>query len=159
MRRCRLLAAACLGLWLGGAPPAKADGTSVSVRSLPVPSETILPGEIITVDRLTERKFQTTAQSVAGIATSRDEVVGRETRRRLLAGKPIMLAGLGVPVLVRRGTSAVAFYREEGFSISTPVIALSDGSEGDMIDARATETGAVIKVQVLAGGELVVLGE
>ena len=36
---------------------------------------------------------------------------------------------------------------------------LIDAGEGDVIDARATETGAVIKVQVLAGGELAVLGE
>ena len=60
---------------------------------------------------------------------------------------------------MKRGAAALAFYREDGFSISTPVIALSDGVEGDVIDARATETGAVIKVQVLAGGELAVLGE
>ena len=136
---------------------AQADGTTI--RALPVPSETIYPGEVITTDRLSERQFQTTAQSVMGIATDRDEVVGKQARRRLVAGMPIALGGTGVPLTVKRGATAVAFYREEGFSISTPVIALSDGAEGDVIDARATETGAIIKVQVMTDGELVVLGE
>ena len=157
MKGSRLLAAACVCLHLAGSPSAGADGTTI--RSLPVPTDTIYPGEVITADRLTERQFQTTAQSATGVATSSDEVIGRETRRRLLPGKPITLGGLGVPLAVKRGMPAIAFYREEGFSISTPVIALSDGVEGDVIDVRATETGAVIKVQVLADGELAVLGE
>lgn len=136
-----------------------AAAESPAIRALPVPRETIYPGEVVTAQRLTDRQFQTTSQSLAGIATSSAEIIGRQTRRRLAAGQPVPLGGLIVPLAIRRGMPGVASYREEGFSISTPVIALSDGAEGDVIDARATETGAVIKVQILAGGELAVLGE
>ena len=87
------------------------------------------------------------------------EIIGKETRLRLVAGMPIALAGLGIPFAVRRGASAVASYREDGFSISTRVIALSDGSEGETIEARATETGAIIKVEILPGGELAVVDQ
>lgn len=131
----------------------------MSIRSLPVPVDTILPGEIITADRLTERQFKTTPRSLAGVATRVTEVVGRETRRRLLAGTPISLAGLSEPFAVKRGTVSSAVYREDGFSISTQVIVLADGVEGEVIDARATDTGAIIKVEVLPGGELQVAGE
>lgn len=130
-----------------------------SIRALPVPRETIYPGEVVTLQRLTDRQFMTTPQSLVGVATSVGEVVGKETRRRLPAGRPISLAGLGAHLAIKRGTPAVASFRDEGFSISTQVIALADGAEGDIIDARAVETGAIIKVQVLQGGELVVLGE
>ncbi len=147
---------ACLVLLLTGGV-ARADGSTI--RGLPVPSETIFPGDVITDDKLTERQFQTTTQSVMGFATEREQIIGKEAHRRYIAGMPIALSGLGTPLAVKRGAAALAFYREDGFSISTPVIALSDGVEGDVIDARATETGAVIKVQVLAGGELAVLGE
>lgn len=139
-------------------------GTSVeaagtAVRSLPVPRETLFPGDVITADRLVERQFQTTAQSVRGFATDSSEILGKETRRRLVAGMPIALGGLGTPMVVRRGAAGTAVFQDDGFSISTSVVALSDGASGDVIDARSVETGAVIKVQVLPGGELAVVGE
>ena len=136
-----------------------AEAEGGTIRALPVPTEPIFPGEVITDDKLTERQFQTTAQSVAGFAIEREQIIGKEAHRRFIAGMPIALGGLGTPLAVKRGAAALAFYREDGLSISTPVIALADGAEGDVIDARATETGAVIKVRVLAGGELAVLGE
>ncbi|MCA3554237.1 flagellar basal body P-ring formation chaperone FlgA [Aestuariivirga sp.] len=153
----RLLAKGLAICAVAGSACAAGDGTTV--RALPVPRETMFPGDVITADRLTDRQFQTTEQSVRGIATSSSEVIGKETRRRLVAGMPIALGGLGTPLAIRRGAAAVAVYRDEGFSISTSVIALSDGAEGDVIDARALETGAVIKVQVLPDGALAVLGE
>jgi len=130
-----------------------------SIRTLPVPIDTILPGEVISADRLTERQFKTTPRSLAGVATRSLEVVGRETRRRLLAGLPISLAGLGTPYAVKRGAVSFAIYRGDGFSISTEIILLSDGVEGEIISARSTDTGAIIKVEVLPGGELQVAGE
>lgn len=138
---------------------AMADAAGTSIRSLPVPAVTIYPGEVVTPERLTERQFRTTSHSLTGIAVDKGDVIGKAARLRLVAGKPIALGGLGTPLAVKRGASAVASYREEGFSISTRVVALSDGSEGDVIDARATETGALIKVEILPGGELTVVGE
>jgi flagella basal body P-ring formation protein FlgA len=130
-----------------------------SVRSLPVPAATIYPGEVIDADDLTSRRFQTTPQSLSGIATDEEQVIGKETRRRLIAGRPISLAALTKPVTIRRGAPGIAFYREDGFSISTPVIALEDGSSGDIIDVRATANGSVIQVEVKSNGELAVLAE
>ena len=114
-------------------PRAVSDETG-SVRSLPVPTATIYPGEVIEADHLTSRRFQTTPQSLSGVATEEEQIIGKETRRRLIAGRPISLAALAKPVTIRRGAPGVAFYREDGFSISTPVIALEDGSSGDIID-------------------------
>lgn len=146
-------------LKLSAADQALASGEVVIVRNLPVPRETLLPGDVITPEQLTERQFQTTDRSVRGVATSAEEILGKETRRRLVAGMPIALGGLGTPLAVRRGAGAIAYYREDGFSISTSVIALADGVEGDVIDVRAVETGATLKAQVLPGGELAVVGE
>lgn len=157
MQRSSAIVFTAFSVLMGTAVAVMAEGTTV--RFLPVPADTIMPGELITVDRLTERQFRTTPRSVAGIAKRPVEVVGREARRRLLAGSPIQLAGLSAPLAVKRGAMAPAIYREDDFSISTQVVALSDGVEGDVIDARAVETGAVIKVEVLPGGDLQVAGE
>ncbi len=138
---------------------AEAVAQDFGIRDLPVPVETILPGETITADRLSTRQFRTTPQSLSGIATSNSEVIGRETRRRLVAGMPIAVGGLVTPTAIKRGSTSTATYREDGFSISTEVVALSDGGEGDIISARALETGSIIKVEVLAGGELRISSE
>ncbi|MFM8748046.1 MAG: flagellar basal body P-ring formation chaperone FlgA [Aestuariivirga sp.] len=148
---------ACVPACLAG--PSDALAETGSIRSLPVPTVTIYPGQVIEADHLTSRRFQTTPQSLSGIAVDGEQILGKETRRRLIAGRPISLAALTKPAAIKRGESGVAFYREDGFSISTPVIALEDGASGDVIDVRATANGSVIQVEVKSNGELAVLAE
>jgi len=148
----------CAVLLLAIAGCGSAAAGEKSIRSLPVPVETIYPGQAITADQLTARRFQTTAQSINGIALEESQIIGKETRRRLVAGQPVSLASLTAPLAIRRGATVVASYTEDGFSISTPVMALRDGSAGEVIEARATATGAIVKVQVEANGALSVVG-
>lgn len=135
------------------------SASEAAITTLPVPASTIFPGQVIAADQLTARDFQTSPRSLRGIATRADEIVGRAAQRRLPAGMPVLLTGLGEPLAIKRGSAAMAVYQEDGFSISATVIALADGGIGDVIDARTTETGAVIRVEVLADGRLLVLGE
>lgn len=128
-----------------------------SIRALPVPATTINPGEVIAPEQLVMRQFRTTPDSIIGVITEAADAIGKQARSRLSAGKPIVVAKLGAPVLIRRGQRITAHYRESGFSISTSVIALSDGVEGSIIDARGVDTGTLIKVEVLEGGELSVI--
>lgn len=130
-----------------------------SIRSLPVPVQTIYPGQAIRASQLMARKFQTTATSLNGIATDAREITGKEARRRLSAGQPIPLSVLQAPLSVRRGATSLASYDDDGLSISTPVTILQDGATGDVIDARNMSTGAVIKVVVLADGSVKVAAE
>jgi flagella basal body P-ring formation protein FlgA len=132
---------------------------AANIRSLPVPVATIYPGQAITASQLTKRRFQTTASSLNGIATDAREIIGKEVRRRLPAGKPIPVSVLQVPLAVKRGATAVASYDEAGLSISMPVTILQDGASGEVIEARNMSTGAVIKVVVTARGRVQVSGE
>lgn len=129
----------------------------VLIRALPVPATTIHPGEVIAPEQLVMRQFRTTPDSITGVITEAADAIGKQARGHLTAGKPIVVTKLGAPVLIRRGQRMTAHYRERGFSISTSVIALSDGIEGSIIDARGVDTGALIKVEVLEGGELTVI--
>lgn len=129
------------------------------IRSLPVPTGTIYPGKTIDASQLTQRQFQTTANSLMGIATEAGEITGKEARHRLPAGKPIPLSALQTPLAVRRGATAVASFEDAGLAISSPVTILEDGAAGDMIDARNPSTGAIIKVVVLPNGGVTVVAE
>jgi flagella basal body P-ring formation protein FlgA len=136
-----------------------APAALAEIRELPVPTATIYPNDIITSAEITARKFQTTARSMVGIATSRSEIVGRQARRRLAAGKPIPLSAVSVPLAVKRGALVTASYSDAGLLISTSLIALQDGVEGDIIDARNTASGAVVRARVKSDGTLAVSGE
>ncbi len=145
-------------LW-GSLQGALAEEAHSSIRSLPVPMTTIYPGELVTSDKMTSRQFRTTPISLNGIVLDSAEVIGKEARRRLVAGKPISLSSLAAPILIQKGHSAVATYQENGLSISTPATALQDGSAGDIIKVRTAETGAVMEVEVSEDGSLLVLGQ
>lgn len=138
--------------WLG--PQAFAD-----VRELPVPTVTIYPNDIITGSLLTERRFRVTSTSVTGFVTDRAGLIGKQARRRLAAGKPIPLAALGTPVAVRRGATVSAAYSEPGFSISASLVAMQDGTAGDVIAAKNAATGAMVRAMVQSDGTLLVTGE
>ena len=132
---------------------------AADIRDLPVPSVTIYPNDIISGSLLVDRRFHVTATSVVGFATSWAGIVGMQSRRRLSAGKPIPLAALSIPVAVRRGAMVSARYSELGFSISASLIALQDGAAGDVIDAKNTASGVLVRALVRPDGTLHVSGE
>ncbi len=133
-------------------PAARAD-----VLDLPVPAATIYPNDIITNLSLTERRFHATPKSVAGFATARSELIGKQARRTLQAGRPVPLTALGVARAVKRGSAVSALYGDDGLSITVLLTALQDGAEGDAIDARNPETGAIVRTRVKGDGTLMVL--
>lgn len=157
MHRLRTLAAAMLA-HAALAAPASAE-ESGGIRLLPVPADSIAAGEVITADDLTQRRFKTTPRSLSGIATERGEIAGKEARRPLQAGRPIPLSALIKPLAVRQGEKVTASYEDAGLSISTELLALEDGSTGDVISLRNMTTGIVVRAEVLAGGRLAVRSE
>lgn len=129
------------------------------IRLLPVPAVTIPAGQVMSSSDLTQRKFQTTPRSLSGVATEVTEITGKETRRRLLAGRPIPLSALATPLAVKRGSKVTASYVEAGLSISTQLLALEDGGVGDIISLRNTSTGMVVNAEILSDGGIAVKSE
>jgi flagellar basal body P-ring formation protein FlgA len=128
------------------------------IRTLPVPAGTIYPTDVITSAVVVDRRFKVTSTSVMGFATQRSEIIGKQARRRLAAGKPIPLSALGMPRLIRKGDLVSSAYRGSGFSIVATLTALQDGGEGETIAARNTETGRIVHALVIADGTLAVVG-
>lgn len=136
-----------------GLPRAAAE-----IRDLPVPAATILPNTVITGKQIRARSFKVTATSIAGFATEASEIVGKQSRRRLFAGKPVPLSALAMPFTVRRGAVVAAVFQDNGFSIATSLVALQDGAEGDVIEARNAATGIIVLAKVKPDGTLEVDG-
>ena len=137
---------------------AAAAPACAEIRDLPVPSATIYPDAVITGSQVVPRRFRVTETSTNGFVTDMAQVIGKQARRRLIAGKPIPLAAISAPFAVRRGGVVNATYAEDGFSISTSLVALSDGAAGEIIQARNPETGIVLQVAVNDDGTVSVMG-
>lgn len=133
---------------------AAASAAAAGIRELPVPAVTIHQNSIISESAVSERQFHTSPASLAGIALSREQIVGKQARRRLVAGKPIPLSALGEPIAVRRGQIVTTVYSEDGIAISASAVALQDGAEGEAITARNSASGTIVEGVVKKDGSL-----
>ncbi|WP_321503990.1 flagellar basal body P-ring formation chaperone FlgA [Breoghania sp.] len=129
---------------------------SASGIELPVPRQTIHPGDAITPALLIERSFpRTTAQRFA-IVMSREDLVGMEAKRTLLPGQPIPLTAVAAPRLVRRGEPARLIFRERGLFIVAQVEAMQNGAAGDVVKVRNLDSGLTVVGTVQADGSVLV---
>lgn len=151
----RLLLLAALVMFVGGflaLRPASAQ----MVSTLPVPGITIYPGDPITDEMLTERRFRLTRASLEAVVAGREMLVGKVARRTLLPGQPITINAVESPKLVRRGVPVRIVFTEGGLTIITYAEPMQSGSAGEVIRVRNTESGTVIVGVVQTDGSIVV---
>ncbi len=136
----------CLfGLSLAGAP-ARADE-----RLVPSVKAVVYPGDILTEDKLTDIPFSG-APIGAPVALSADELIGKAAQRTLLPGKPIPLAALENPRLVRNGAEVTLIYIDGALTITTVGQAMQDGAVGDLIKVRNADSGVTVRGRVRSDG-------
>lgn len=133
---------ACLSL-LAGCLASIAPAAAGVVR-LPVPNVTLYPGDLLSADMLSNRRFRASAAARVPVARSADEVVGKVARRTLLRGKPIALHALRKPYLVKKGNPIKVVYSVSGLVITTYATSLKSGSLGEVIQARNIDSGKII---------------
>jgi len=134
------------------AAAAKADEMLV-----PAAKAVIYPGAIIGDDALED-----VALSQAGIggpfALSRIDVVGKAARRTLLPGRAIPLAAIDNPRVIRSGGEVTMVYIDGALTITTTGAALQDGSVGETVKVRNTDSGVTVQGRVRADGSILVGG-
>ena len=143
LRNVALLSAALL-LWTG---VAAAD----QVITLPVPTVTIYPGDPIDADRLTDHTFYQ-SQVASGYVDSQDLLIGKVAKRTLLPDHPIAANAIGEDDLIKRGTAVRLVFQEPGLTITTYASPLQDGSPGDLIRVRNTDSGTIVVGVIQADG-------
>ena len=142
-----LLALICM--MLASIAPLRAEGIVIAV-----PSVTIYPGDVVGDEQLVERVFAPGTFGKFPIAQDRSMLVGKVARRTLLPGKPIPLNGVKDPDVVSRGGSVLAIYKSGGLTISSVVQPLRGGGVGDIIEARNTDSGKIIRGAIQPDGTL-----
>lgn len=149
MKRLPLLAALA---FLAAALPAAAQ----MVSTLPVPGITIYPGDPITDEMLTERRFRLTRASLEAVVAGREMLIGKVARRTLLPGQPITVNAVESPKVVRRGVPVRLVFIEGGLTIITYAEPMQSASVGEVIRVRNSESGTVVVGVVQSDGSIVV---
>ena len=125
--------------------------------AMPTPKTVIYPGDIIQDDMLMDTPSED-APARPGDGAARNAIVGKMARRTLLPGQPIGLSDIGNPRLVVNGGAVTLYFTEGGLTISTSGAAQQDGSEGELIHVRNTDSGVVVSGIVQADGSVRVGG-
>ncbi|WP_244910280.1 flagellar basal body P-ring formation chaperone FlgA [Agrobacterium rosae] len=116
-----------------------------------VPTSTIFPGDVITRDRVTE-VLVTNPNLSPGYADATQVVVGKVSKRTLVAGRTIQVGDLRDPFAVQRGATIRIVYSVGGMNLSASGTAIEDGMAGEVVRVRNRDTGVTISGTALQDG-------
>jgi flagella basal body P-ring formation protein FlgA len=150
------LAVAGLASGLLAAPFAGAE--DLDMGKAVIPTEAIYPGDIISSGQLEEVPV-TNPNLTGDYAKSIQDVVGRVSKRTLLAGRTISISALRQPFAVTRGSNARLVMSMGDMTITAAGTPLDDGSVGDMIRARNMDSGIIVNGTVLENGTIRVVAK
>ncbi len=152
MRARRVLKAAIAGFVAGCAIPAGAQNLG-----LPTPKAVIYPGDLI-LDQMLADAPDAVRDGRGPFVSSRAQIVGKVARLTLLPGHAIPFAGVSNRKLVSNGQEVRLVFSEGGLLIMTTGAALQDGSIGDIVRVRNSDSGVTVCGSVQADGTVSVGG-
>ena len=138
---------------------AAAFGPALAEDALaPSPTAVIYPGDIILDAMLTDLPGGGTRDGVGPYVDDRSVIVGKTARLTLLPGHAIPFAGVTNRKLVANGEEVKLVYAEGGLLIVTSGAALQDGSIGDVVRVRNSDSGVTVSGAVQPDGSVKVGG-
>jgi flagella basal body P-ring formation protein FlgA len=121
----------------------------------PTPKVVIYPGDVIRDDMLADDS-QAVRQGQGPFVESRALIVGKVARLTLLPGHAIPFSGVSNRKLVSNGAEVKLIYSEGG--LLTTGAALQDGSIGDTVRVRNSDSGVTVSGAVQPDGTVRVSG-
>jgi len=125
--------------------------------STPTPRAVIYPGDVIRDDMLADAAAP--ARDGSGpFVEQRSLIVGKVARLTLLPGHAIPFSGVSNRKLVANGAEVRLIYSDGGLIIMTTGAALQDGSIGDIVRVRNSDSGVTVSGAVQPDGSVRVSG-
>jgi flagella basal body P-ring formation protein FlgA len=127
------------------------SGEVTELVELPVPMRRLLPGSVVQAEDL--RMARVRATLVRGeVARTPAQAVGMALHRSAVAGQPLPLADLGLPVAVAKGSRVDLALQIPGLSLEAVGLALEAGAVGDHIHVLNPTSHAVVEAEVVGPG-------
>jgi len=124
----------------------------------PTPKAVIYPGDVIRDDMLADLPQGGVGDLGGPFVEDRSAIVGKMARLTLLPGHAIPYAGIANRRLVANGAEVKLVYAEGGLMIVTSGSALQDGSIGDVVRVRNSDSGVTVSGSVEPDGSVRVGG-
>jgi flagella basal body P-ring formation protein FlgA len=136
-----------------------AFGPALAQQALaPSPKTVIYPGDVIQDQMLSDLPGGGTRDGAGPYLEDRSFILGKTARVTLLPGHAIPFAGVSNRKLVANGAEVKLVYAEGGLLIVTSGAALQDGSIGDVVRVRNTDSGVTVSGAVQPDGSVKVGG-
>lgn len=124
----------------------------LAVLSGPALAEGLAPRHVIRAGTVLGEGDLMAIRAVPGGLTDPEEVIGREARVTLYAGRPLRPGDLRAPALVERNQLVTLAFKAGGLSLTTEGRALARGGEGDRIRVMNLQSRVTVSGTVLADG-------
>lgn len=136
---------------LPGGTVMRLQGLAVLTVPVTVPVRRMMPGEVIT-----EADVQTIDMPHARIGvfalTDHDALVGKQVRRTLTQGRPVMAQSVTEPLVITRGDKVSIQFNDGRLSLSAPGRALDDGFRGAEIRVVNLVSNTLVTGVAMPGG-------
>lgn len=120
-------------------------------------AETIIAAHTIRAQSiLTAQDLLVKDVNVPGAAVSPDQVVGKEARVTLYAGRPIRLGDVGTPAVVDRNQIVPLVFNSAGLTITAEGRALQRAGAGEFVRIMNIASRQTVMGLVLADGRVIV---
>ncbi len=120
-------------------------------RNAVVPTAMIFPGEPISRNQVTEVPV-TNPNIAPGYADNVEAVIGKVSKKTLVAGRTIPLGDLRDPFTIQRAANVRITYSKSGMKLSASGTALEDAMAGDLVRVRNRDTGVTISGTAMQDG-------
>jgi flagellar basal body P-ring formation protein FlgA len=124
----------------------------------PTPKGVIYPGDLIRDDMLADQPQGGVRDGGGPFVEDRALIVGKVARLTLLPGHAIPFAGVSNRKVVANGAEVKLVYAEGDLLIVTTGAALQDGSIGDVVRVRNSDSGVTVSGAVQPDGSVQVGG-
>jgi flagella basal body P-ring formation protein FlgA len=148
----KLLCSLAVGLTNGVAAQAE-------TMALPVPTRTILPGQLIDDADFSQKNFEVSAVAKLNFVISFDQMRQKEAAKLMTAGKPVPMSAIRKANDVHKGQQTIARFSEDGIEIQGILSPLNDAVAGQIVRCRNPSSGIMVDALVLENGSLSVSGK
>ncbi|MEN3033223.1 flagellar basal body P-ring formation chaperone FlgA [Chromobacterium amazonense] len=88
------------------------------------------------------------------LVLSTENALGKNIKRAVKTGQPIMQKNIQPNILIKRGQSVLIIAKTNGISISAPGIAITAGTLDETITVKNSTTGKIITARIISSNEV-----
>jgi len=129
----------------------RVEGEAWTETPVAVPVRRLTPGEIIAAGDLSVQPMRTDGLSARSLVNEGD-LVGKQVRRVLAAGRPVPDGYVAAPTVVERNKAVTVEYRSGALLLTARGRALQDGGVGDLIRIQNLDSNRTITAVVSGPG-------